>query len=70
AREVENIVRANGATPATIALLDGTAHIGLTDEQLEAIANRDYAQLQATAGIPSQDEEVRQEIKDLGLGNR
>jgi pseudouridine-5'-phosphate glycosidase len=41
AREVENIVRANGATPATIALLDGTAHIGLTDEQLEAIANRD-----------------------------
>jgi TRAP-type C4-dicarboxylate transport system permease small subunit len=37
---------------------------------LKAIANRDYAQLHATAGIPSQDEEVRQEIKDLGLGNR
>jgi hypothetical protein len=36
----------------------------------KAIANRDYAQLHATAGIPSQDEEVRQEIKDLGLGNR
>ncbi|MBU3642762.1 MAG: pseudouridine-5'-phosphate glycosidase [Candidatus Nanopelagicaceae bacterium] len=41
AREVEEIVRANGATPATIALLDGTPHIGLTDDQLEAIANRD-----------------------------
>ena len=30
AREVEEIVRANGATPATIALLDGIAHIGLS----------------------------------------
>jgi len=41
AREVEQIVRENGATPATIALIDGKAHIGLTDEQLIAIANRD-----------------------------
>lgn len=41
ARDVEAIVRANGATPATIALIDGVAHIGLTDEQLIAIANRD-----------------------------
>lgn len=41
AREVESIVRENGATPATIALIDGVAHIGLTDEQLIAIANRD-----------------------------
>jgi len=41
AREVESIVRENGAIPATIALLDGIAHIGLTDEQLIAIANRD-----------------------------
>ena len=41
ARDVESIVRENGAIPATIALLDGIAHIGLTDEQLIAIANRD-----------------------------
>ena len=41
ARDVEAIVRENGATPATIALIDGVAHIGLTDEQLVAIANRD-----------------------------
>lgn len=41
AREVEAIVREHGATPATIAILDGVVHIGLTDEQLEAIANRD-----------------------------
>ena len=41
AREVEAIVREHGATPATIAILDGAVHIGLTDEQLVAIANRD-----------------------------
>jgi pseudouridine-5'-phosphate glycosidase len=38
AREVEDIVRAHGATPATIAILDGKVCIGLTDEQLVAIA--------------------------------
>ena len=41
AREVEAIVREHGATPATIAILDGVVHVGLTDEQLVAIANRD-----------------------------
>ncbi len=41
AREVEEIVRSKGAVPATIAILDGIVHIGLTDEQLVDIANRD-----------------------------
>ena len=41
AREVEAIVREHGATPATIAILDGVVHIGLTDDQLIAMANRD-----------------------------
>ena len=41
AREVEEIARKNGATPATIAVIDGQAHIGLTDPQLISIANRD-----------------------------
>jgi pseudouridine-5'-phosphate glycosidase len=41
AREVEAIVREHGATPATIAILDGVVHIGLTDEQLVEVANRD-----------------------------
>ncbi len=40
AREVEAIVRQRGATPATIALLDGIVHIGLNDSELEEIANR------------------------------
>ncbi len=41
AREVEEIVRSRGAVPATIALLDGVVHIGLTDDQLVDIAIRD-----------------------------
>ena len=41
AREVETIVRDHGATPATIAVIDGVVHIGLSDLELEAIANRD-----------------------------
>ncbi|MCX6429521.1 MAG: pseudouridine-5'-phosphate glycosidase [Actinobacteria bacterium] len=41
AKEVESIVRARGATPATIAVIDGLVHIGLSDENLTAIATRD-----------------------------
>lgn len=41
AREVEAIVRERGATPATIAVIDGVVHIGLSAAELEAIANRD-----------------------------
>jgi len=35
ARLVEADVRENGATPATIAVINGTLHIGLDDDQLE-----------------------------------
>ena len=38
AREVESVVRDNGAEPATIAVLGGIIHIGLEDDQLEALA--------------------------------
>ncbi|MFD1547473.1 pseudouridine-5'-phosphate glycosidase [Nonomuraea guangzhouensis] len=38
ARELEDIVRAAGAVPATIAVLDGVAHVGLNDVELERIA--------------------------------
>ena len=41
ARELEDAVRAAGAVPATIALLDGTVRIGLDDAALHAIATRD-----------------------------
>ena len=38
AREVEEIVRQNGAIPATIAILDGSIHIGLEDVELKKLA--------------------------------
>jgi pseudouridylate synthase len=41
ALEVEKIVRENGATPATIALIDGVIHVGLEAAELNRIANDD-----------------------------
>lgn len=41
AREVEDVVRAHGAVPATIAVLDGRVRVGLDDADLEAVAFRD-----------------------------
>ena len=37
AKELQNIVRREGAVPATIAILDGVIHIGLNDDQLELL---------------------------------
>lgn len=46
ARQVEADIREAGATPATIAVIDGTLHIGLDDDQLETLAQaRDVAKL-------------------------
>ena len=39
ARQMEEVIRENGATPATIAVLDGRIRVGLTDEELERLAN-------------------------------
>ncbi|MDN4495044.1 pseudouridine-5'-phosphate glycosidase [Ureibacillus aquaedulcis] len=41
AREVEQIIRDNGAVPATIAIIGGKIKIGLTDEELEMFGNAD-----------------------------
>ncbi|XP_062445770.1 uncharacterized protein LOC134148060 isoform X3 [Rhea pennata] len=38
AREVEEIVTTNGAVPATVGILRGKIHIGLTDEELQFLA--------------------------------
>ena len=38
AREVEAIVRAHGATPATVAIMDGTINVGLEDFHMERLA--------------------------------
>jgi pseudouridine-5'-phosphate glycosidase len=39
ARDMEKAVREHGATPATIGFLDGNLHIGLTEPELERLAN-------------------------------
>lgn len=43
ARNMERAVREEGATPATIAFLDGHLHVGLNDAELERLANEDDA---------------------------
>jgi len=40
ARDMESAVRETGATPATIAFLDGKLHVGLSGEELEILANK------------------------------
>ena len=39
ALEVEEIVRSEGATPATIAIIDGVIHVGLERNELDRVAN-------------------------------
>jgi pseudouridine-5'-phosphate glycosidase len=41
AKEVEAIVREEGVTPATIAIIDGEIYVGLEEDQLIRIANDD-----------------------------
>ena len=38
ASNVENIIRENGAVPATIAIIDGVLKVGLTKEEIEFLA--------------------------------
>jgi pseudouridine-5'-phosphate glycosidase len=60
AREIEQAVRDGGAVPATIAIVDGQARIGLDDDALQAIAGspdvvkvsvRDIATVAARGGL-------------------
>ena len=41
ALDMERIIRENGATPATIAVLDGEIHVGLAESDLERLAKED-----------------------------
>lgn len=38
AKEVEDIVRAEGVTPATVAVLEGKVHVGLSSDELDFLA--------------------------------
>ena len=62
ARQVEQDIRDAGAVPATIAVIDGALHIGLTDDQLTALgqakgvaklSRADMAVCMATGGTGS-----------------
>jgi pseudouridine-5'-phosphate glycosidase len=43
AHDMERAVREQGGTPATIGFLDGCLHIGLTESELERLANEQHA---------------------------
>ncbi len=51
AEGVEQIIRDQGAVPATIAVIHGTLHIGLEKEQLEALAQTTDAMKVSRADI-------------------
>jgi pseudouridine-5'-phosphate glycosidase len=42
AREMERMIHENGATPATIAVIEGMVRIGLSEPELERLANEDH----------------------------
>ena len=52
AREFERTVAEQGALPATIAVLDGVAHIGLDDHALERLAEADGASKLSARDVP------------------
>lgn len=52
ARRVEATVREHGATPATIAVMNGVLHIGLDDDQLEALATAKDVMKVSRADMP------------------
>src|SRR5258705_8668947 len=52
ARRLEQIVRETGAVPATIAILEGQLHAGLSDEQLCCIAGSDWIRKISIRDLP------------------
>lgn len=52
AREVEEIIRENGAVPATIAILDGKIKIGLSNEDLEYLGQSKNVEKASRRDIP------------------
>ncbi len=52
ARELENVARAHGVTPRTIAVLAGQVKIGLTDDELQRLAQASNVMKLARRDIP------------------
>ncbi|WER49682.1 pseudouridine-5'-phosphate glycosidase [Cupriavidus sp. WKF15] len=53
AREVEAVIRALGAEPATIALIDGRIRIGLSDDELERLGRSGEAHKVSRRDLPA-----------------
>lgn len=51
ARRVEEVLREGGAVPATIAVIEGRLHVGLTGEQLERLAKLEGARKLSRADL-------------------
>lgn len=52
ALDVQDVVRKHGATPATIAIIDGEINIGLEDAELSQLANRNDISKASIRDIP------------------
>ncbi|MEP7202046.1 MAG: pseudouridine-5'-phosphate glycosidase [Ilumatobacteraceae bacterium] len=52
ASDVESIVREHGATPATIAVMDGVCRVGLGSKEIELLANRSEVHKATTRDLP------------------
>ncbi|MBE1293343.1 MAG: pseudouridine-5-phosphate glycosidase [Rhodobacteraceae bacterium] len=52
AKQVESDIRAKGAVPATMAVLNGTLHVGLTEAQLEELAQAKNVAKVSRADMP------------------
>ncbi len=52
AREVEDVIRAEGAVPATIAVIGGRIRVGLTDEELQQLAQSPDAMKLSRRDLP------------------
>ena len=53
AREVEAVIRANGAEPATVAVIGGRIRVGLSDEQLELLGRSGQAAKVSRRDLPA-----------------
>ncbi|TRZ36046.1 pseudouridine-5'-phosphate glycosidase [Niallia circulans] len=52
AKEVEDIIRKNGAVPATIAIIDGKIKIGLSDDEIEFLAQSNDIEKASRRDLP------------------
>src|SRR5690348_5064285 len=52
AAQMEAIIKKRGTTPATIAILDGKIHIGLTDAELERVGTAKDIQKASLRDLP------------------